>query len=87
MTKTTKSVTIDADGAKTTTVESTTTSGDGAAAGGGGKAGRMMLNSVVLGGWEKDAPKVFLPTLSASKSINILPVHSPKKLFIANDWK
>ena len=45
MTKTTKSVTIDADGATTTTVESSTTSGDGAAAG-GAKAG-MIFNTVV----------------------------------------
>ena len=45
VTKTTKSVTIDAGGATTTTVESTSTSGDGAAAG-GGKAGRI-FNTVV----------------------------------------
>ena len=38
VTKTTKSVTIDAGGATTTTVESTTTSGDGAA-----KAGRIFI--------------------------------------------
>ena len=42
VTKTTKSVTIDADGATTTTVESTTTSGDGAAPG-GAKAGTIYI--------------------------------------------
>ena len=45
VTKTTKSVTIDVDGATTTTVESSTTSGDGAATG-GGKAG-MISNTEV----------------------------------------
>ena len=45
VTKTTKSVTIDADGATTTTVESTTTSGDGAASG-GAKAGTIYLDGI-----------------------------------------
>ena len=45
VTKTTKSVTIDVDGATTTTVESSTTSGDGAATG-GAKAG-MIFNFAV----------------------------------------
>ena len=46
VTKTTKSVTIDADGATTTTVESTTTSGDGAASG-GAKAGTIPYSKVL----------------------------------------
>ena len=45
VTKTTKSVTIDADGATTTAVESTTTSGDGASSG-GAKAGTIYLDGI-----------------------------------------